>query len=466
MKKTLFTIGFAALGMMNCLSAQDNFDADVLGQDPSAYVKVDTVDYIGDKVQNFMIGVSIGGSYSMGENTRTGNFWDMAKPSFQVEIGKFFYPQFGLRFTASYLNQLGRSEWEIAPVMDKYGQHNGNYKFSMASGFVDGVLNFHNIFWRYKEKRRFSLLGYMGVGALYTWFDQKQLDWLADPRYKNCIDDRGVQHKDGDKMGFSYIVNGKSRFYFAGHAGLIADIRLSDAWDLRIDGSFNGTDDSYNGVRYQRIYDTYVNLMAGVTYHFKDAKGNRRLRYSHYTDAVIVDDLNRQLAETGDELVEARKPIVLMQENVSYNEMLQTTVSFYIDKTFVTDAQKRNVKSVANFMETHPDIDVVITGYADAQTAYPKYNMMLSEKRAQAVYEILTQEYNVDPNRLSMDYKGDEIQPFEIVNEWNRAVVFFIKPHDADFVPAVQDKAKTIKANGHESSRLKQTGSKETRSAF
>ena len=78
----------------------------------------------------------------------------------------------------------------------------------------------------------------------------------------------------------------------------------------------------------------------------------------------------------------------------------------------------------------------------------------------------LAEEYGVDPSRLSMDYKGDEEQPFSIVNEWNRAVVFYIKPHDASFTPTVEDKANDIKLNKHESNRLNQTDSKQTRTAY
>jgi outer membrane protein OmpA-like peptidoglycan-associated protein len=193
--------------------------------------------------------------------------------------------------------------------------------------------------------------------------------------------------------------------------------------------------------------------MFGAIYYVKDHDGNRR----SVTREVIVKDYIGPIPP-------APEPAVI--ENVHYNEMLQTTVSFYIDKTFVTDAQRRNVRSVANFLETHPNLDVVITGYADAQTAYPKYNMMLSQKRAQTVYNILVEEYGVDPSRLSMDYKGDEEQPFSIVNEWNRAVVFYIKPHDASFTPTVEDKANDIKLNRHESNRLNQTDSKQTRTAY
>ena len=191
--------------------------------------------------------------------------------------------------------------------------------------------------------------------------------------------------------------------------------------------------------------------MLGALYYIKDASGyrHRRPRY------VYIQSFSDPLP-----------PEPNIVENAHYKEMLKTTVSFYIDKTFVTDAQRRNVRSVARFMETHPNIDVVVTGYADVQTAYPKYNMMLSQKRAQAVYKMLVDEFNVDPKRLSMDYKGDEEQPFEIVNEWNRAVVFYIKPHESSFTPSVEDKANDIKLNSHESRRLNQTDNKETRSAY
>lgn len=458
MKKTILTFGVAVMGMMTCAFGQDN---DQSLPKRAELLSVDTIDYISDQVKNWYLGASIGGSYSMGENTRYGNFFDMTSPSFQIQIGRNFYPQFGLRATFSYLSQRGRAEWSSADYMEKYGQKDGNYDFHIGTGFVDGVFDFHSVLFGYKEDRFFTLKGYLGLGAIVTFgFDQDKLDWLKRPLYKE-----GNGHKNGDLMpsGYGYKVDGDSKWYFAGHVGLIADFRINDAWSVNLDASFNGTDDGYNGVRYRRVYDSYVDLMAGVTYRIADKNGNRRIFYSHYNDKDVVDELNNLLRATRDSLEEANKPIVNNFEKVAYNEMLQTTVSFYIDKTFVTDAQKRNINSVAKFMQNHPDVDVIVTGYADVQTAYPKYNMMLSQKRAQNVYDILTKEYGVDPNRLSMDYKGDEEQPFELVNEWNRAVVFYIKPHDSSFKAGVQDKANSIKLNSHESNRLNQTDSEQTR---
>lgn len=424
MKKILFalTICLSAVFSASAQNTNDAFEYQLIGSEsdtlaaaaPNEYLKVDTIDYLSDQVQNLFFSAHVGLSLSMSENTRFTNFFAVTRPSFRFAVGKFFYPQFGLRGSIEYLNQRGRIEWEEADLCDQMQHPNGdkgNYNFSMLGGFLDGMIDFHNVIWKYKDDRRFHLIGYFGLGCFYTFgFNKKQLEHYT------------IDH--------NYPVDSKSHFYLAGRGGLIAQYQITDAWDLNVDMSFNGTDDAYNGIRFRRVYDTYVDVMAGLTYHIKNSAGRRRLQYSHYTDEDVVTVLNRQIYELNDSIEDALKPVTKMEENVSYNEMLQTTVSFYIDKTFITDAQKRNVRSVAKFMETHPDLDVVVTGYADIQTAYPKYNMMLSKKRAQAVYDMLVKEYNVDPARLSMEYKGDQEQPFAIVNEWNRAVVFILKPHE------------------------------------
>jgi len=452
MKKIILTFSFAVVGMMSAAYAQ----TDVLQPDTVySYIEADSVVYRADHVSNWFLGASIGGSYSMGENTRFGNFFDMTRPSFQIQVGRSFYPQFGMRLTLNYLSQRGRAEWSTSEFLEQWAEQDGNYDFSMAAGFIDGVFDFHNIIWGYKPDRKFSLKGYVGLGGFYTFgFDDDKLDWLARPTWKDC-NYSGVHHNAGDLLprGYAYRVDRKNKWYFAGHVGLIADYHLSEAWSVNLDVSFNGTDDAYNGMRFRRVYDSYVDVMLGAVYYLKDNSGYRHQR----PRSVYIKSITEPIAPDVETVV---------LENVHYNEMLQTTVSFYIDKTFVTDAQRRNVRSVARFLETHPDLDLIITGYADAQTAYPKYNMMLSQKRAQAVYNMLVDEFGVDKNRLSMDYKGDEEQPFSIVNEWNRAVVFYIKPHEQGFESGVSDKADDIRLNRHESKRLKQTDSKETRSAY
>ena len=43
---------------------------------------------------------------------------------------------------------------------------------------------------------------------------------------------------------------------------------------------------------------------------------------------------------------------------------------------------------------------------------------------------MMVDEFNVDPSRSRVDYKGDTIQPYQKKNEWNRVVVFITEPRN------------------------------------
>ena len=103
----------------------------------------------------FLVG-QIGMSHSMSENTRFGNFFANEKLSFNIGVGKWLYPSFGIRFTGGLHPQVGRAEWELS---DAYPEIFGNYTYNMFSGYFDGLVNFTNIILKYKEDRVFNLIG-------------------------------------------------------------------------------------------------------------------------------------------------------------------------------------------------------------------------------------------------------------------------------------------------------------------
>ena len=52
--------------------------------------------------------------------------------------------------------------------------------------------------------------------------------------------------------------------------------------------------------------------------------------------------------------------------------------------------------------------------------------MLTLRRHIQPVYDMLVNDFHVPANRLRIDYKGDTVQPYASVNEWNRAVIFFL----------------------------------------
>lgn len=365
-------------------------------------------------------------SHSMSENTRFGNFFSNFEPSVNLGIGKWIYPSFGVRLTVGVHPQVGRADQELCDLgaygyslaaNEKYPF--GNYKFKLFTGYFDGLINLTNIVYKYRESRKFNLVGIIGLGYNYTFgFEKKKLEaWRNGIWYSNS---------SGDTQKFKYEVNAESGKYFAAHVGLQGRWKVSNAWDFTAEVTFNGTDDEYNGISYDRVYDTYFDVLLGVQFHFKDSHGRRRFHYVKHLETAVLERLAKMADDENDRLAEANLMMPEIYEKIKLSEALQTTISFYVDRYYITDAQMKNLKSVATFLRTHPDINLIVTGYADVETAYPAYNLRLSQKRAQTVYDTLVNEFKVPKDRLRIDFKGDTVQPYDQVNEWNRAVIFFL----------------------------------------
>ena len=117
-------------------------DDDSLYYDDMAYLD----DYhFADNI--FVVG-QLGISHSMSENTRFGNFFDNEKFSFNVGVGKWIYPTFGVRVTMGLHPQVGRANWELS---DAYPEVFGNYTYNMFSGYLDGLVNLTNVVYKYRE---------------------------------------------------------------------------------------------------------------------------------------------------------------------------------------------------------------------------------------------------------------------------------------------------------------------------
>ncbi len=84
-----------------------------------------------------------------------------------------------------------------------------------------------------------------------------------------------------------------------------------------------------------------------------------------------------------------------------------------------------NVYNMAEYMKANPNATIVIRGYADKDTGTSEYNMKLSERRAQAVADILTGDYGINANRLVLEAAGSNTQVYD-TNDWNRIVIFAI----------------------------------------
>lgn len=361
-------------------------------------------------LDNMFVGIHVGPTSGLVENMRPRDYFKLGAHHIGggITIGKNFSPEFGVRIGGYYMNTTGvvnkisREKAEAAKGYDG----DGFYTIKNINGYIDALPNLTNIFSQYKESRRLNVLGIFGIGFTHSnGFDTDDFAKYDVDRYIEALDT-------------------KKRTFFSARAGLGLAYKLCEALDLTFEATVNATDDGFDGFRYDDKYDGYTTGLFGLTYHFKDHYGDRRFKYRTVGDDLGLDDLNNKINQTRKDLEDAKN----RHGKILQQRILDMTVSFPIDKYFISDIQKRNVEAVANYIKSHPEMNVVICGYADVETAYPAYNMRLSKRRVTSVFNMLVNEYGVNPNRLRIDYKGDTLQPYERKNEWNRVVVFVLEP--------------------------------------
>ena len=80
------------------------------------------------------------------------------------------------------------------------------------------------------------------------------------------------------------------------------------------------------------------------------------------------------------------------------------------------------VEDVVAYLNKYPEAKVSITGYADKGTGNPKINVGYAQKRAQMVADLLTKKFGISSSRITVDSKGDTVQPYE-QNDLNRVSI-------------------------------------------
>ena len=80
------------------------------------------------------------------------------------------------------------------------------------------------------------------------------------------------------------------------------------------------------------------------------------------------------------------------------------------------------VEDVVAYLNKYPEAKVTVTGYADKGTGNPKINVGYAQKRAQMVADLLVNSYGISRSRITVDSKGDTVQPYE-QNDLNRVSI-------------------------------------------
>jgi outer membrane protein OmpA-like peptidoglycan-associated protein len=319
-------------------------------------------------------------------------------------------------FTATYTGSVGR--W-FSPYMafrlSAYGGpwHWDNESFSkakFANANFDFMWDMTNSLWGVNPERPISIVPFVGLGATYVW----------------DIESAGTNvSRKGESVHRSWAMPVS--------AGLQFRFRLCSYCDFFLEGRASFYGDNVNGAAIDTPIDINLQAVGGLTFNLgpiKYHKYNPCNAPANYSASLNrqVNDLRAELAATAAALAIAESQLPCpptTQTNIveTVPAPLMSTVRFDLNSAQISNEEMVNVYNTAQYLTENPSVNVLIVGYADKDTGTEAYNLQLSERRAQAVYDALTKQYGINPNRLAIDAQGSSTQPYS-TNSWNRIVIF------------------------------------------
>ena len=160
--------------------------------------------------------------------------------------------------------------------------------------------------------------------------------------------------------------------------------------------------------------DGIAGATVGLTYNIGKEYSKWRLaeRTSVYQyDKETVEKIVKEVVEVEKEVAKPEVPEVWFH------------INFIIDRWDISKKELINIHAVSDLIKSTPNTKYLICGYADKQTATPAHNLMLSENRAKAVYNVMVNEFGVNPDQLVMDYKGGVDYMFYNMKELSRCTM-------------------------------------------
>lgn len=321
-------------------------------------------------------------------------------------IGAWHNPYFGTRLQLYGWRAYG---FEFADATNSQVNRFGNFVVGANYQFLFDMVNYFGTF---NPNRVFHFSPFVGFGANYL------LQVTEDANFSPALEGYNYMSSDND-------FNWMNPFGISMNAGIQFRFRLHRVVDLNIEAQAIASNNNFRG---SGSDENGLDIMALVTAGLSFNLNPRPFTELVPMDWGLVNDLNGQINSLRAENAELSKRPVSCPECPEVVETVPETetvayysnVFFRIGSSKIDANQMPTVKMIADYLK-ESGANVHLTGYADAQTGTPEFNMTLSELRVNAVRDALVEE-GVDEAKIVTDFKGCEEQPYE-VNKMNRVVI-------------------------------------------
>jgi outer membrane protein OmpA-like peptidoglycan-associated protein len=344
---------------------------------------------------NWFISLGAGAQTIFGDNDAEASFGDRITVMPTLSVGKWFTPIWGIRLSGQGGTVHGFEE------NGAYMQHLRYYNVH-----VDALWNLSNYWGVYSPTRTFSFIPHLGLGY-------------------------GHKNQIADDVKIPVVWNNDSQYHrystvLSVNPGLLFGFRLSDRLNLDFDLAAAIVPDYFDRVVHKAENEAIVSATGALTYKI----GKTTFDAVEPIDYGLINELNGKINSLRAENENLSKrpascpecpkvaPVTNVVNEINY---VPNVVFFRLNSAKIDENQQVSVYNTSEFVKNTGE-KIKVIGYADKNTGSSKYNLNISERRAKAVAKELTTKYNIPTEKISIEWKGSEEQPYP-QNNWNRVVI-------------------------------------------
>lgn len=365
MKKTIFSMIMLAVGCLSA-SAQEANTKEVFN--PHWYVQG-----------------QIGGQHTLGEIKCSG----LNSLNAQAAVGYQFSKVWGARLTVG----AWQSKGGITMHDTEY-----KYKWKYVAPTLNVTFNVTNALFGFNPNRVVDFTIFAGGGANIPFGGNDE----ALAVRQTLLNKYNVTPDQVEFMHY-YDVADKTRP--VGQFGGSLDFKVSKRIALGVEANCNLLSDKYNSKKAGNV-DWYFNLLAGV-----------KVALGATTKTVAVEPVAPTIVEKV-----VRDTVVVKQAAPVAKEPIRRDIFFTIRGSEISKSEMPKIEDIASYLNRYPEAKVTVTGYADKGTGNPQINVEYARQRASKVAAVLTEKFGIRADRITVDSKGDTVQPYDI-NDLNRVSI-------------------------------------------
>lgn len=358
------------------------------------FASAQTVEHSG-LFENTYVTVSGGVTSTTQFRNMTKDNWFKISPVVGLELGKYVTPAVGFS-----VEGLGFIETT-----------NSRTFFDESAVLVNGKLNFSNWLGGYKgQPRRVEIVGILGhgwghdyVASSYGQYRGSENPVLVDGHSEEVIGAGGLRT---DKNYTVYKAGAELNFNLGKARAWQINVRPSVLWMHKIAGNYVSTPFLTTG------RDARANVMLGLTYKFGSKSNGHNFRLCPYSvtqedyDALLAE--NEELKNREPEVKEVVKTVVEEKAYIVKETRVlvgSTIITFPIGSCELSSVERAKVDAFAKSLDSDTLIQVV--GSADSKTGSETRNFALAQNRARVVKNVLTNDYGISEDRISVDTRID-----------------------------------------------------------